>query len=986
MKKIQSLHPRSLWILILVFGLPMIVFSQKTVSGVISDASNGETLIGATITVPNSSIGTITDIDGAFSLNVDDDVTELAISYTGYQSVRITIPPDNIVNVSLAIGEILEEVVVIGYGEVKREDATGSIQSVSSEDFNKGVIAGPQQLISGKIAGVNITTDGSPGGGSRIRIRGESSLGASNEPLIVVDGIPLSGGGVGGGRNALNLINPHDIESMTVLKDASATAIYGNRASAGVIIITTKKGKVGAPFSITYNGNLSFGSIAKKIDILTAEEFRNTITTHWGAESPQVELLTDANTDWQDEVFRQASGSDHNLNASGAIGNIPYRASVGYSNFNGLLKRDNFKRFTTNVNVTPRLLDNRLQLNLGIKNVRTNNFFGNFGAIGSALAYDPTKPVRDDSSVFGGYTTWTIENDNNIPNALAPANPVALIEQVDNESTVNRYILSASADYRFSFLKELRANLNLAYDNSNGSGTVVIPNDAAFAFDLETGGGANNNYSSDITNRLLEFYLNYKKDFDVHTFDIMGGYSWQNFEFNDLSENFSTSGIQNEGDDLNGKPREYFLVSFFGRMNYDYNDRILATFSLRADGTSRFSPSERWGYFPSVALAGKLIDRNSDFLNQVKIRVGWGITGQQNIGDNFYDWQGVYQLSTPTARYQFGDQFYDTYRPNGYDATRKWEENSTYNFGLDYSIIRDRLSGSIDVYNRKTIDLLARIPVPAGTNLTNELITNIGNMESKGVEIALNFAPISNENIRWDINLNASYNNSKITKLTSSPDTTFNGNLVGGIAGGVGSTAQIHSVGYAPYSFYVYEQLYDESGNILEGEFADRNNDGIVNPDDLYQYENPAPDWAFGFSNSLTINNLDFSFAGRANLGNFVYNNVQTNNGYLNGSYNSSGYLRNIHPIAVEQNILEDETIILSDAFVEDASFLKVDHITLGYTFPKLVNNGLRVYGTIQNPIIISGYSGIDPEVFGGLDNVIYPRARTILFGLNVNF
>lgn len=981
MKKYLPLRSRIVLIMGIFFCLPILLTAQKTVTGVVSDASSGETLIGATITVPGSSIGAISDIDGAYTLTVDDNISELEFSYTGYQTARMIIPEDNILNVALEVGELLDEIVVIGYGEVKREDATGSVQSIASKDFNKGVIAGPQQLLSGKVAGVNIVTDGSPGGGSTIRIRGESSLSASNDPLIVIDGIPV-GGGVGGERNALNLINPNDIESMTVLKDASATAIYGNRASGGVILIKTKKGSVNAPLSIGYNGNVSFGSIAKKIDVLSPDEFRSAITNHYGEGSTEASLLTDANTDWQEEIFRQASGTDHNLNISGAFGEIPYRASVGYTNFNGLLKRDNFKRITTNVNVTPRLLDNRLQLNLGIKNVRTNNFFGNFGAIGSALAYDPTKPVRDESSPYGGYTTWTIPNGN--PNALAPANPVALIEQREDKSTVKRYILSASADYRFSFLKNLRANLNLAYDDSNGSGTIVIPDNAAFAFDLETGGGADNNYSSDVTNKLLEFYLNYKKEFNEHTLDVMGGYSWQNFRFKSFSQNFSASGIQNEGDDDDDNPSEYYLLSFFGRVNYDFNSRILATFTLRADGTSRFSPEARWGYFPAAAVAAKIVDRKSDFLDLVKVRVGWGITGQQDVG-GFYSWQGTYQLSTQTAGYQFGNQFYSTYRPNGYDANLKWEEGTTYNFGIDASLIRDRLSLTIDGYKRYTKDLLNNIPVAAGTNLTNFLTTNIGDMEGEGLELALNVTPIQRENISWDLNLNAAYNSAEITKLTSSDDPDFKGNLTGGIAGGVGSTVQIHSVGYAPYSFYVYEQMYDESGNILEGQFVDRNEDGVVNPDDLYRYEKRAPDFIFGFASSLNVHNFDFSFAGRASTGNFVYNNIQTNNGYLNGSYNSSGYLRNIHPIAVEQNLLEDETLILSDAFIEDASFLRVDHITVGYTFPTLVKNGMRIYGTIQNPILISGYSGIDPEVFSGIDNVIYPRARTILFGLSVN-
>jgi len=981
LKLFTNLKKSHLWLILML--IVQTGFSQKTVTGTISDAQSNETLIGVSISTEDKSAGTISDIDGNYYIVVDDDVTTLIFSYVGYQKVSVTIPESNNLDVFMSIGELLDEVVVIGYGEVKREDVTGSIQSIESKDFNKGAIAGPQQLLSGKIAGVNISTDGSPGGGSTIRIRGASSLSASNDPLIVVDGIPL-GAGVGGERNPLNLINPNDIESMTVLKDASATAIYGNRASGGVILITTKKGSVGADLQVSYNGNISFGNTVNRVDILSADEFRTAITDQFGEESSQAELLGEASTDWQDQVYRQSTGMDHNINASGSFGNIPFRASVGYTDFDGVLKRDNFSRLSSNINVTPRLIDNRLQLNLGLKTSTTSNFFGNFGAIGSAIAYDPTQPILDANSPYGGYNTWTIANGN--PNALAPTNPVALIEQVDNESTVNRFILSGSADYRFKFLPELRANLNLAWDKAAGGGTVNIPDNAAFAFDLETGGGADNEYTSDVVNKLLEFYLNYKKDIDLHTFDIMGGYSWQHFYFENFSFNKSASGFIQEGNDDDNNPREYYLLSFFGRMNYDFNNKLLATFTLRSDGTSRFSPENRWGYFPAVGLAGKIIENDNKYFNFLKVRAGWGITGQQDIGGDFYGWQGTYQLSTPTARYQFGNQYLDSYRPNGYDASRKWEETTTINLGLDFNIIKDRLSGTFDVYQRETVDLLNSIPIAAGTNLTNFLTTNIGNMEGQGVEIGLNISPILTDNVQWDVNINGAYNKSKITKLTSSDDPDFIGNRVGGIAGGVGSTVQIHSVGFAPSSFFVYEQLFDEDGSILEGQFADRNEDGVVNADDLYRFQKPAADYTFGFTNNLNVGNFDFSFAGRASLGNYLYNNVQTNNGYLTGLANPSGYIRNVHSIAVEQNLQEDENLILSDAFVEDASFLRLDHITLGYTLPTLTKRGVRIYGTVQNPIVISNYTGLDPEVFGGIDNTIYPRARTVLFGLNVNF
>jgi len=982
MKKNLSLYPRLALILAFTICIPLMLISQKTVSGIISDASSGETLIGATITVPNSSIGTTTDIDGAYTLSVEDNVTELIISYTGYESMRLTIPSTNILSAALAFGEILDDVVIIGYGEVRREDATGSIQSISSKDFNKGAITGPEQLLAGKIAGVSITTDGGPGSGSTIRIRGQSSLLASNDPLIVVDGIPLSGSSISGGRNPLNIINPNDIESMTVLKDASATAIYGNRASGGVILITTKKGKLGTPFSIGYTGNISIGKTIDRVDVLNATDFKSIVTERFGEGSTEVSLLGDSNTDWQEEVFQQAIGTDHNLSISGAIGSVPIRASLGYTSMNGLIKTDKFDRLSGSLNLNPRLIDNRLQLNLGLKTVNTKNHFADRGAIGNAMSFNPTQSVLDASSPYGGFTTWTIANGN--PNTLAPTNPVALLELRDDISTVNRYIASASADYRFAFLPALRANLNLAYDFSNGSGTINVPQSASFAFDDLNGGGVNNIYDQTSKNSLLEFFLNYKKELGLQEFEIMAGYSWQHFHFDDSFTNSDVNGTASETS-MGSDPSEYYLGALFARLNYNLDRRYLLTFTVRRDGVSRFSPENRWGLFPAAAFAVKLLDNENRYFNNVKLRLGWGSTGQQSIGDD-YAYQGRYQYGDPNAQYQFGNTFISTLRPNGYDEGIKWEETSTINLGLDYSIISDRLSGSIDIYRRKTKDLLNRIPIPAGTNLTNFITTNVGDMKNQGIELALNVTPISRKNIRWDFNINGAYNKNEITKLTATDDPTYNGILTGGIAGGVGSNIQIHSVGFSPSSFYVFEQLYDESGNILEGEFADRNEDGLVNEDDKYRFEKPFADVSLGLTSNLTIHNFDFSFAGRANLGNYMYNNIETSSGYYERLYNSTGILNNIHSSAITNNVVNQSNLTFSDHYVQDASFFKLDHITIGYTFNELIGKSFRIYSTIQNALTLTGYSGLDPEVFGGIDNNIYPRSRTLIFGFSVDF
>lgn len=978
---------KSFILVMIFFAFTHVLSAQQVVSGVVTDAQTGEPLIGANIVskeVPTS--GTITELDGSFSYELAPGTKSLIISYTGYNQSEESINGRTTINVQLSAGQLLEDIIVVGYGTVKRDDVTGSVQAVSAKDFNRGAITSPQELLAGKVAGVAITTGGGPDDGAQIRIRGQSSLSASNDPLIVIDGIPVESGGVSGNRNPLNIINPNDIETMTVLKDASATAIYGSRASAGVILITTKKGSLGSKFSVGYTGNVSVGNASNRVDVLQTAEYRNLIESTYPEGHPSRGLLGSSNTDWQDEIYRSAFGQDHNVNLSGSLGAFPYRASLGYTSKEGLLLTDKFERYSAGINISPKLLDNTLQLNLGLKTMLSNNRFAERGAIGSALTWDPTQTPLDANSQYSGYTTWIDQSTGN-PNGLAPANPVALLNLRDDRSEVVRYITNVSADYRFKFLPSLRANLNVGYDYSKGKGSLFIPgnNEVAFAFQQNFGGGVENNYEQERTNSVMEFYLNYKKDIKDHSFDLMGGYSWQKFFTDNSFRNSDVANTPAQTVERNNIQDELFLVSLFSRLNYGFKNRYLLTLSLRSDATSRFSPDARQGLFPSAAFAVKLVDNKNTYFNALKLRTGWGVTGQQSIGGS-YVYQAIYQQSLPNAAYQFGNEFINTYRPNGYDANIKWEETTTYNVGLDYSIINNKLYGTLDLYQRNTIDLLNFIQVPAGTNLTNFINTNIGNMVNKGVELGLNFVPVSNDKMTWDIGFNAAYNTNEITKLTATEDPTYIGVATGGIAGGVGSNIQIHSVGFAPASFFVFQQLYDETGKILEGQFADRNGDGVVDDGDKYRYENPAADVLMGITSNIKYQNIDFSFAGRANLGNYVYNNVSTDMGYLQRLYHPTNYLQNVHRDAVTNNISEQRNTIFSDHYVRDASFFRIDHITLGYSFDKLIGRFMRVYATVQNPFVITTYEGLDPELGNGIDNNIYPRPRTFVFGVSVDF
>lgn len=965
----------------------------KTITGKVTDSQTGEPLPGVTIIVKGTARGTATNFNGEYSIEAEPNQV-LSFSFIGYNSREFTVGAENMLNVQLEMSvENLEEVIVIGYGQVKKEDATGSVTAVSSDDFNMGAITSPQELVSGKIAGVQITTGGgAPGEGATIRIRGGSSLSASNDPLIVIDGVPVDNDGISGMRNPLSTIHPSDIETFTVLKDASATAIYGSRASNGVIIITTKKGRKGTGLQFSYNAFTSVSIKSGENDVLSPEEFRQVIIQEKGAGSDAAKLLGTANTNWQDEIFRTAFSSDHNVGLTGNIAEMPFRASVGYTNENGILKTSGMERGTATLGFNPSFFEDHLRVNLNLKGMLINNNFGNQGAIGSASSFDPTKPVFSGSSQYGGYYTWLQPNGN--PNTLAPNNPVAQLMLHRDISNVKRSIGNLQLDYRFHFLPALNATLNLGYDYSNGEGTVVDDDNASWTF--SNGGGYYREYTQKKKNSLLDFYLNYAKDIEAidSRVDVMGGYSWQHFWRENYE--FARNGLSNTGNDVeiltpkNWDPTESYLVSFFGRLNYTFKGRYLLTATIRQDGTSRFSPETRWGTFPSFALAWQIKDEpwmeNVKSISDLKLRLGYGITGQQNIGSNDYPYMPRYTYSKDNARYQFGNTFYTTYRPEGYDANIKWEETTTYNIGLDYGFADNRITGTIDAYYRKTDDLINFIPVPAGTNLTNQILTNVGDLENRGIEFSINAIPVSKADLSWEIGFNATYNENKITKLTATDDPGYLGVFTGGISGAVGNMIQIHSVGYPANSFFVYEQVYDENHNPIEGLYVDRNGDGQITGDDRYRYKKAAPDVFMGFNSKVNWKRWDFSFNGRVNLGNYVYNNVWSAGGSLNNLYWSTGYMNNIPANALDTRFQNPQ--YFSDYYVKDGSFLRMDNINLGYTLKNFYNENMsvRLYLSAQNVFVITRYEGLDPEVFSGIDNNIYPRPRIFLMGVNIGF
>jgi TonB-linked SusC/RagA family outer membrane protein len=891
--------------------------------------------------------------------------------------------------------------VVIGYGTQRKKDLTGAVTNITAKDFVKGATTTPEQLIVGKVAGVSVTSNGgAPGSGSTIRIRGGASLAASNDPLIVIDGVPLENASISGAANALSLINPNDIESMNILKDASATAIYGSRASNGVIIITTKKGVRGNVLKVNASSLFSVQHKTKNVDVLNAYQFRQAVSMQ-GAGA--MALLGDNETNWQDVIYQSAITSDNNISVTGGIKNLPYRFSIGYLSQDGILRTSHLDRASAALNISPVLFDNHLKIDFNLKGSMSWNKFANEGAIGAAITFDPTKPVYTKSGRFGGYFEWLDPNSTSGLRALAPRNPLGLLLEQEDKSTVQRSIGNIQFDYKFHFFPDLHANLNLGYDVSEGKGTKYVPDSAASAYqrDKDENGvlhsGRNTQYLQRKQNTLMEFYFNYVKDLRKieSRVDAVVGYSFNDFKttnygFADYFAN-GTKVVNSNPKNLFDKP-ENILISYFGRVNYGYKSKYLLTASVRRDGSSRFSIDNRWGLFPAGALAWKIKDetfmRNARVVSDLKLRLGYGVTGQQDgIGD--YDYISYYQLSDQKAQYQIGNTFYSMYRPGGYYANRKWEQTATSNIALDYGFFDNRISGSIDFYYKKTKDLLSTAAQPAGTNFSNTIIANIGSMENRGVEFTLNAEPIVRDNFTWNVNFNITYNKNKITNLTLQPDPKFIGNKVGGIAGGTGNTIQIQAVGYSRSSFYVYQQVYDESGNPIEGLFTDRNRDGIINEKDLYEYKSPDPKVFLGLSNSFSYKNWSAGFVLRASFGNYMYNNVYANLGRANIITASTGILTNLSTNYLNTKFAgADGNELLSDYYVQNASFLRMDVINIGYNVGKVFRNAanLRLSAIAQNVFVITKYKGLDPEIGSGIDNNFYPRPRTFSIGMNLDF
>ena len=965
--------------------------SGYQVKGVVVDAAGP--VIGATVMEQGTSNGTTTGIDGDYVLNVSGPDATVVFSCIGYATqtfkasavpARLTITEDT---------QFLDDVVVIGYGTVKKTDLTGSVSTVKADEINKGVITTPADLLRGKTAGVVVTSgDGMPGSGATIRIRGGASINASNDPLIVIDGLPVSNDGLGGLADPLSSINPEDIASFSVLKDASATAIYGSRASNGVIVITTKKGSktAGKVPHVAVDFTTSVNTIAKYNKLLDADGLRSLIRQHFGENSAAEAALGSANTDWQKEIYQTSRTYDGNISVNGRIAEfLPYRVSGGYTSQNGTLKGSKMDRATLAVNLAPSFFDNHLTVNANGKGTYAYNVYANQAAIGCANQFDPTKPVYDPSGL-NGYTTW-FDAAGNL-NSMATMNPVGVLASTRDFADTYRFLGNTQFDYKVHGFEDLRLNLNLGLDwaysdcfTEIGKGTEV-----SFHDKTESGGGSHKDYDYTRRNTTLEFYADYNKTFaEKHNVDVMGGYSWQHFWYNDhtlkyrIADNFEMANSEGKG--------ELYLISFFGRANYGFADRYLITATLRADGTSRFQ-NHKWGIFPSVAFAWNV--KNESFLKNVKdlstlkFRLSWGETGQQAIGGYYGTFAKFLTINTPGSYYFVnGDNYVAPIVATEYSADLKWETTTTYNAGFDLGLWNDRLRLSTDVYQRDTRDILNNIPVPGLSNLSNYLDTNIGTMTNKGYEIDLTGVLVETKDMSWTAGVNMAYNNNKVTKLTAS-DENATGIEKGEVDGGITNKVQLIQVGYPMLSYYMYQQVYDSEGNPINGVYVDRNNDGQITPDDKYITRKPDPDYTFGFNTNFSWKNWTAALSGHASIGNWVYNNVASNTEMLADLWTNS-FVSNRLVSATKSMFTQAQYV--SDYYLEDGSFLKLDNFTIGYTFPKLFSlnadrsASLNIFGTVQNICTFTKYSGIDPEVYGGIDGTVYPRPRTYVAGIKLN-
>ena len=968
MKKIRQL------VFAILFLLPMMISAQEQITGNVKD-DQGIDLPGVSVMVQGTTQGTATDFDGNFQIEVAADAI-LIFSYVGYTNIEMPATA-NMQVVMMESAESLDEVVLIGYGSTTKKDATGAVEKVSEKEFNVGAIASPEQLITGKTAGVNVTPpSGRPGESGAVKIRGGVSSLGNNSPLYVIDGVPIDQKGP-----ALNSINPSDIESFNILKDASATAIYGSRATNGVIIITTKSGRMNSGFKVEIDSKFSVGVKSNTVDVLSADQFRGAVIA---LDNPDARaLLTfDENTNWQEQIYQSAFGTDNNLVISEGFDNSSYRVAFGYTYQEGIMKTNDFTRPSIALNFRQNLFNNSLKMDFNLRGSWVKDRFGDSGAIGGSVSFDPTKPVYSGSPEFGGYWEWL--NDDGSVNTLAPRNPVGQLMQNTNDANTQRYLGNAKFDYKFGFLDGLNLVVNLGFDYSEVSGQFIVPGTSAGGFN---DGGSVRDYTEMKRNTLADIYLNYVNTFaEKHKVDVMLGHSYQDFYRE--NSNITQDGI---GSPPTGNPRLVSLnalESLFARVNYTFNEKYLVTFTYRRDGSSRFAPENRWAGFFSGALAWNISEENflkdSRAVSTLKLRLGFGQTGQQEI-DKDFGYLPIYTPGDNGVRYPFGSNYYNTLRPEGYDKNIKWEESDTYNIGIDYGFIDDVLTGSIEYFKRESTDILSTIAPPSGSNLTNNLYTNIGDLSSEGVEFTLNADLFQRENFSWNVNFNATWLKNEIKKLNNVDDPLSPGIAQGGISGGVGNTIQTQKVGYPQFSYLVYQQVYDEAGKPLEGVYVDQNEDGVINDSDKRIYKNPNPDYLLGFSSYMNFRNFDFSFTLRAALGNYAYNNVASSTGF-NGALYQLGSLRNVHSSLLETEFNTQQ--LWSDYYIQDASFLRMDNMSLGYTFDNLKNGevGFRLYTTVQNVFVLTEYDGLDPEISGGIDNNFYPRPRTFLLGFNINF
>ena len=992
--KPKRLFVRIIIPLLLILACPALFAQNKTISGKVTDSKDGSPLSGISVVPKGSTGGTVTGSDGSFSLTVSGRVTTLIFSSIGFATKEIDINGNTMAVTLTAINASLNEVVVVAYGSRKKGDLTGAVTSVSAKDFQKGAIASTEQLLQGKVAGLQVTTGGgSAGGGSNLHIRGTASLNASNAPLIVIDGVPVESNGIAGSANLLNTINPDDVESVSVLKDASSTALYGSRASNGVIIITTKKGAKGK-VKFNFNSKFSVGTIAKKVNVFSGDEIHSIVIADAIATGNNTykNLLGGSNTDWQDQIYQSAIGYDNNISASGSIKNIPFRVSLGYLNQDGILKTNNFDRYSGALNLSPKFLDDHLSVNVNLKVSRTSNRFADEGAVGAAVTFDPSQPVFGNK--YGGYYEWLQSDGKAID--LATRNPLALLMLRHNNSMVDRIIGNVQVDYKLHFFPDLHLQLNGGIDNGSGSGDDNI--DSTSATNYKTAGRFVH-YEQKKKNTISSVALFYTKEIPSikSKLDVLALHEYQDF-ITDVSNfpAYGQNGVLVPGSTptfATDKP-EYRLESYLGRLNYTFDNKYILQASLRRDASSKFSPDTRVGYFPAASAAWKLKEtffKYATVITDLKLRGSWGVTGQQDFG-NLYPYLPRYSQSNLTAQYQFGNSFYSFLRPSAYDAHIKWETTTTSDIGLDFAFLNNRISGTVDLYYKKTKDLLSVIPVAPGSNFDITLLTNVGNMENKGIEFTLNTIPVKTKDITWDFGFNIAYNKSKITNLLKQPDPNFKGIDVNGVGGGLVNTIGKYAVGYAPNVFYVYKQVYDpKTGAPIDGLFEDLNRDGKIDDNDRYLYKKPAPEVIIGVNTQVTYRVWTLGVAAHASLGNYLYNQYNSNNGVLRAIKNPLNFIQNGSRSYLDTKFSGNSTNeYLSDYFIENASFFRLDNINVGYNAGKVFNNkaSLRLLASVQNVFVFTNYKGLDPETAndGGTLFTLYPRPRTYSLGLNLDF